>query len=119
MRNLTLRIWDEETREMYYYPVTTKNKKQSFMIFSNIDEEKCEVMLAVGLHDLDGKDLYEGDIVQHGEYNNMIGDIYYSAPRFVVKTEDEVGTPNWIDVQDLRWKVIGDIFRNPELLNHE
>lgn len=90
------------------------------MVLSNIDEDTCEVMLGVGLRDKDGKDLYEGDIVQHGEYKANIGDIYYSAPRFVVRTDDPVsGVSYWIGVQDLRWKLIGNIYQHPERLKHE
>lgn len=76
------------------------------------------IVLYTGLHDKNGKEIYEGDIVKFGTH--WVGDytvkehvevIEYEAPGF--NDSLQVGfhdTPPWCEV-------IGNIYENPELLN--
>ena len=75
------------------------------------------------LHDKNGKEIYEGDILEFTEY--YVGDFKYSSGRGVVKfdngsfyLEDSSLTPALCEeeIENERMKVIGNIHENPEFL---
>lgn len=65
-----------------------------------------------GLHDADGKEIYEGDILREGETGNTLQVVYY-APEFCF--EDNVYGYRFLNHPE-NFKVIGNIYDNPELL---
>ena len=80
-----------------------------------------------GLHDKNGKEIYEGDIILHYASNGepMEHQVYYldSETRFATKLigydfldEGEL-TQRWLD--EVGFEVIGNIYDNPELLKTE
>lgn len=92
-------------------------------------ENVLDIQQFTGLHDKNGKEIYEGDVVVHRELGSEIDyatfGIFETAeghkPR-VVKYEAYGFSPiaGWIeDVHEkLQWEVIGNIYENPELLDH-
>ena len=82
-----------------------------------INNELCEnqdnyiIQQFTGLLDKNGKEIYEGDIVQ---WNLEIGAVEYSMEDFayIVKYVD-----TFIYLNDFELEVIGNIFENPSLLN--
>ena len=81
-----------------------------------------------GLHDKNGKEIYEGDIVKHDSFYE--GDCYCSAGYGqVLWDEEETGfyltakDTSFIDLfnltKNLNGEVIGNIYDNPELLKEE
>lgn len=81
-----------------------------------------------GLHDKNGKEIYEGDIVKHDSFCE--GDCYCSAGYGqVLWDEEETGfyltakDTSFIDLfnltKNLNGEVIGNIYDNPELLKED
>lgn len=67
-----------------------------------------------GLHDTNGREIYEGDVVQHDAWDYPFKVIFnQEKARFVCKMR--TGLTQYIDNE--RMEVIGNIHENPELLN--
>lgn len=71
-----------------------------------VNEAECKVMQFTGLLDKNGKEIYEGDVVQFG----CIGVVKYSEDRYYVECEDSQMRVS------KHSEVIGNIYQNPELL---
>ncbi len=72
-----------------------------------------KTMQFTGLHDKNGKEIYEGDVVQHDAWDYPFKVIFNNEKaRFVC--ELKTGLTQYIHSEGLI--VIGNIFENPELL---
>lgn len=110
------------------------NKKEEYMeivddlqMFSNdlsigipskdyfLRKDDVELMQYTGLHDKNGKEIYEGDIVK---YENMTGKIMFLNGSFILSDLEE--TEEWeLGVINAEIEVIGNEYDNPELLGGE
>jgi len=121
MREIRFRAWDKGLKQMFY-------DKDCFFTFQDgrlleRDGEKSEIWVAggdeimmwTGLHDKNGKEIWEGDIVKG---DDGISKVFWSkrwSSFEVVTTGNTVGW--WKSTGDL--KVIGNIYENPELLGEK
>jgi len=73
-----------------------------------------EMMQYTGFHDINGKEIYEGDILTHRIYSKMVvKDLLF----FFTFMLPDVARWNWHgDGEMLGFEVIGNIYENPELL---
>lgn len=79
-------------------------------------EKEIKFMQYTGLKDKNGVLIFESDIVTT-PYRNTNGYIYYSAPSFGLKDKIGICTDfTWEDFNE--FEVIGNIYENPELLEH-
>lgn len=75
-----------------------------------------------GLHDKNGKEIYEGDILDSSEKIPMIFEVYYQDGGFRYGTKDRTvdisfSGHNWLENILKRFHVIGSIHTTPDLLN--
>jgi uncharacterized phage protein (TIGR01671 family) len=118
------RAWDKETQTML--DVSLIDFKKSVLIgehwefgetnFINFDE--IELMQSTGLKDKNGKEIFEGDIVDykgreavvkwHGSYASFIY-------RFVDGLKERVSEQDPLFLACYNFEVIGNIYENPEL----
>jgi hypothetical protein len=107
-REVKFRGWDRDYKSMTYQSPTVSAAK----ILDRYDI----VMQFTGLHDKNGKEIYEGDILQceywlygTGEVMRLCGEVIYDAPWWLVNWDYK-----WHDYESI--EVIGNIRENPELL---
>lgn len=125
MREIKFRAWNRNDRKMYtpdskgiiieingYNQFWIKDTKylQEWFLGNNLDSN---LMQFIGRQDVDGKDIYEGDIVSYFSYNTE------NKKTGAVKYVDGDGC-FCIDFLPLHSmysiKVIGNIYENPELI---
>lgn len=134
MREIKFRCWDKEYEKMtcfddedyQYTPPLVFRLDQVFKKDSNYDDyedfeynditDEIEIMQYTGLHDKNGKEIYEGDIVKSffvdtDEAGNEIYKYYIIEVKY-----DEVLCSYNID-KFMNLKKIGNIYENKELLN--
>lgn len=80
--------------------------------------EETELMQYIGLKDKNGKEIYEGDLLiddaaPDGEQE--IVEVKWDIDRAKFYTASE-GTFDGIEFDEVDWKVIGNIYENPELI---
>lgn len=125
MRDIKFRAWNEE--EKYWYNprfVEMNLLGQAVLRFSpGIFEIVPSVEQYTGLKDRNGKEIYEGDIIESPSTSSIPNakplrqDILFEDGMFCVKTID--GFRPLVDVlKDIPgWTVIGNINESPELLS--
>jgi len=106
MREIKFRAWDKDKKEM-----STPEDIESilrgasrFNVYGNI-----EPMQFIGLHDKNGKEIYEGDIVK--TKFGIIGDIQFLDGCFCLHREYADDCLSYYT----NLTVIGNIYENPEL----
>lgn len=107
MKEIKFRAWDKEKKGMFNWYFTEKGLFPSDF-FNNSD---YEVMQFTGLHDKNGKEIYEGDIIE-----TRVSGKSGSAIKAVIWNTKYCGF-NIKDDEELEREIIGNIYETPELLN--
>jgi len=119
MREIKFRVWSIKGKTMWYINKQTKLSLEgdSWQVRDDVignrfrcswhEDEKGILMQYTGLKDKNGKEIYEGDIIQRG---TTVSDIVFENCGFKLRKGNSV-----CDVIK-PFEVIGNIYENPELL---
>lgn len=122
MREIKFRVWDKDSKKIYYQDdfILTFDKVGEDVYLSKNNEVtplyRYELMQYTGLKDKNGKEIYEGDILDYGESGKY--KVVFSKSTFKIqKVNNSKGDlylleDCWFDESE----VIGNIYENPELL---
>lgn len=89
--------------------------------FQELGQKHLVLMQFTGLHDKNGKEIYEGDVITCYAIQREIHDVIEHGTKVVVKYQDGYFYPfgynaGWrSEVADM--EVLGNIYENPELIN--
>lgn len=110
MREIKFRAWNHDTKRM----------SEIFDITDDFDwykeEYPCyDLMQYTGLHDKNGKEIYEGDILKYNSLKHEYhAEVYFDKDNSKFDLTIET-MPTWsVKLED--GEVIGNIYENPELL---
>lgn len=122
MREIKFRAWDKKGNQMIENEELMFSGTDGFYSLNQEGQEfewDC-VMQFTGLHDKNGKEIYEGDIVNYGNYtdNNKPCNekIIFENCSFVGREIRKFGDKNAVSMIGKDCEVIGNIYENPELL---
>jgi uncharacterized phage protein (TIGR01671 family) len=143
MREIKFRAWTGVQMEYrvlagvigaFYVPGLDPNDSASVSPMNTKYSEQTPIMQFTGLHDKNGKEIYEGDVVQRKVHRGDIShtrdyheEVYWreecSGFEFVAVEKNDDGSreswmPNW-DTVALVYEIIGNIYENPELLKEK
>ena len=131
MREIKFRAWDKKGREMFRVIMLSFPVGRNEIIVSGrggsitLDKrrEGRYLMQYTGLHDKNGKEIYEGDIIKtFGLLDNITGPVEFSD----YKLTWQIHPSHWnedvgFELFDIRvhLEVIGNIYENPDLLENK
>jgi uncharacterized phage protein (TIGR01671 family) len=141
MRVIKFRAWDKENKIMYYEGNFAFEEKgfaggwtgqPTEPSWSYRKPEEIELMQFTGLHDKDGKEIYEGDIIETWYFENnedtlgscrdlnakAVIKYYTDRASFVAEPTNKAYSKlcNFSEFSKDHLKVIGNIYENPELV---
>lgn len=118
-RELKFRVWNSKTKKFEFFELHNVTVSDNLLC-----QHKYPVQQFTGILDEDGKEIYEGDLVEIIYGENLIAEVHYQANMscirlkcndgqsypFVAYRFDETNKP--IGVVNVAKKVIGNIFEN-------
>jgi len=125
MREIKFRVWDFERRRMFYdgFALDGSDCSRLQPIGKESPGPRNELMQFTGLHDKNGKEIYEGDIVLFGEnpiHEGTSGKVIWHKTRtgFVYEFINGGYKGKCTDMADdwRTYEVIGNIYEHPDLL---
>ena len=125
MRPIKFRAWDKTAKEMFYSDFHIGCYGKIYWWDSdgyNRVRDDVEIMQFTGLHDKNGNEIYEGDIVKHYDNAEHIYKIDMSELDYLDPLNDEASdhtgdmSPDALHSRPNNFEVIGNVFENPELI---
>ena len=117
-REIKFRGWDKANKRM----LAPQDLSQSGGYWEWLGKEDVELLEFTGLRDADGKEVYEGDVVEYvpdpignpKDRDVFVVEYVRSGFCFVKPGDGD----HWITyLQESKIRVIGSVFENPELTN--
>lgn len=127
MREIKFRAWDKEGKEMFRvisiaWPYENGIAKEIIVCGRGGCMSGAILMQSTGLHDKNGKEIYECDVIRVGNPKGLYTGLdvveWDSSGCFKPFVINEVGGYDY-NICPNEIEVVGDIYSNPELLNKE
>jgi len=122
MREIKFRVWHKEKKEMLKPTFIAVNNLDNVLYYDTLADEwfriknpeNLALMQYTGLRDMNGKEIYEGDILEDAK--GQYGKVFYktSTASFAVNWRMRDGS--YMTDECFYGVVVGNIFENPELL---
>ncbi|HEM3574400.1 TPA: hypothetical protein U1B93_000924 [Streptococcus suis] len=114
------RVWDTVKKAMSDVQAVVYTEERVYPIYSKairryIPFSEAVLMQSAGLFDKNGKEIFEGDVVNI--FDEKLSKIYYSEGAFCVEVLNG-GTPLHVYLSE-HLELIGNIYENPELVEVE
>ena len=124
MREIKFRAWDKARKRWTNYSIADDlprfYDKHTGCWKTDREGERFILCQYTGLKNFNGKEIYEGDIVRAVGFSNWIGVAKYSDKNqaFVFECTDKNYRGNIVFMSqfDQGFKILGNIYENPELL---
>lgn len=120
---------DFTNKIVFSYERIHNTSKYSYFDTVSYNFSDCELMQYTGLTDCEGKEIFEGDIVEvefDDYYSNdfftidegsiFIGKIIFESFGYYIEFDDTYMSINDINTFNIKIKILGNIHQNPELL---
>jgi uncharacterized phage protein (TIGR01671 family) len=124
MREIKFRAWDKTTLSMFWsLHESVKDSPNWNSVFwgkIDADPDNYDVMQYTGLKDKNGKQIYEGDVIEYVEYHRPEPDssqlfvVSYNNGGFYLSSLEDNEYDDDLGISPV--EVVGNIYENPELL---
>jgi uncharacterized phage protein (TIGR01671 family) len=116
MKEIKFRAWDSDSG-MYIAPHIIHLDGRIVAQTATRNGE-CEIELFTGIHDRNGREIFEGDIIKHPGFLPEVVKWAQGSARFIVERASSVTNSRMTDglMASREVEIIGNIHENPELL---
>lgn len=117
MRAIKFRFWQPSTNQMLNW-----NDYIEYGIFEMFKNDDSIPLQFTGLHDKNGKEIYEGDIVKRVSFDSddipsiHIGIIKWDNCSFYSHSIKNELSRGFSEIKGVTYEILGNIYENPELL---
>ena len=111
MREIKFRAWDKNNKAMFNEVAISKNGKCAIS-----QEDIFELMQYTGLKDKNGKEIYEGDIVNEKSIDKKYFTVIFKDGSFFFNDGDEYCPCKEWYINFKKIKIIGNIYKCSNLL---
>lgn len=119
MREIKFRAWDKKSKQFSH--ITARG---GAFLYNNLilggDIKEMELMQFTGLKDKNGKEIYEGDVVEWKPTvldRKMRGKVIWHEQSGAWFVLDDLGVYNHLGLLlNIKTEIIGNIYENPELI---
>lgn len=120
MREIKFRGFDKVGKEMFRVKMISFLEDGKFILSGkggSITSEDCVIMQYTGLKDKNGKEIFEGDIIENDQWKTSRFNVVFNRGGFAITYPGDY-LPKDIKYAEY-FAVIGNIYENPELLDNQ